>query len=233
MWGSSVSLFMNRILDLSAAVGLYDWWARSHLGEIHDTLVEFAELHGGEDILDVGCGTGILSSRLAQASNGVMVHGLDAGSHMIKAAEKTVPRHRRQVEYRVGTVTRLPYSDGRFDVVASCLLFHLLQGPEKELALREIFRILKPGGKYVCAEFETVPVGFFRRHLSAYPSDLIETIGFDMCARLTGPCITKHRPVVYRALARPYNDCPRSRLLSQCKHQKPGDTDANERESQP
>jgi ubiquinone/menaquinone biosynthesis C-methylase UbiE len=203
-----VSLLMNRILDLSAAVGLYDWWARSHLGEIHDTLVELAELHGGEKILDVGCGTGILCSRLAQASNGVMVYGLDAGSRMIKAADKKVQRHYHQAEYRVGTVTRLPYSEGHCDVVVSCLLFHLLQDTEKELALREIFRILKPGGRYVCAEFETVPVGFFWRYLSAYPSDLIETIGFDMYTQLTGPCITKRRPVVYRVLVRPRKDVP-------------------------
>ncbi len=206
-----MSSMMNAILDLSAAVGLYDWWAGRSLGEIHDTLVELAGLHGGEEILDVGCGTGILSSRLARVSNGIVVCGLDAGSRMIKAAEKRVQRHDHQAEYRVGTATQLPYSDGRFDVVVSCLLFHLLQGPEKELALREIFRILKPGGKYVCAEFETAPVGFFRGHVSAYPSDLIETVGFGVDAQWPGPSITKRRPVVYRALARPYNDGARSR----------------------
>ncbi len=224
-------LVMNRILDLSAAVGLYGWWARRSLGEVYDTLVELVDLHGGEEILDIGCGTGILSSRLARVSNGIVVCGLDAGSRMIQAAEKRMQRHRRQVEYRVGTATRLPYSDGRFDVVVSCLLFHLLQGPEKELALREIFRTLKPGGRYVCAEFETVPVGFFRRRLSTYPSDVIETVGFGIDAQLTGPSITKHRPVVYRTLARPYNACPTSRHLPVCEHPKPGHTGIDERES--
>lgn len=222
---------MNRILDLSAALGLYDWWAKGNLGEVYDTLVELAELHRGEEVLDLGCGTGMLSSRLAQASDGIKVCGLDAGPHMIKAAERRVKRHRHQAEYRVGTATCLPYSDGRFDVVVSCLLFHLLRKPEKELALREIFRILKPGGRYVCAEFETVPVGFFRRHLSAYPSDLIETVGFDVDTQLAGPSITKHRPVVYRALARPHIDCPRSRFLPGYKHPHPGRLGADERES--
>jgi len=198
-----VPSLVNKVLDVSAALGLYDWWARSSLGEVHDTVVELANLHGGEEILDVGCGTGILSSRLAQASDGIKVCGLDAGSHMIKAAANRVQRHRHQVEYRVGTATHLPYSDGRFDIVVSCLLLHLLQDTEKELALREVFRVLKPGGRYVCAEFETVPVGLLQRHLSAYPSALIETIGFDVDARLAGPSITKRRPVVYRALAKP------------------------------
>ena len=199
---------VNKVLDVSAALGLYDWWARGSLGEVHGTLVALANLHGDEEVLDVGCGTGILTSCLIQASDGIVVCGLDAGSHMIKAAEKRMQRHRHRVEYRIGTATRLPYSDGRFDVVVSCLLFHLLQGPEKELALREIFRILRPGGKYVCAEFETVPVGFVGRHLSAYPGDLIETVGFDIDVQLTGPCITKRRPVVYRVLVRPCTDVP-------------------------
>lgn len=206
---------MNRILDLSAAVGLYDWWARGHLGEVYDTLVELADVHEGQEILDVGCGTGILSSRLAQASDGIKVCGVDTGSHMIKAAAKRMQRHRHRVEYRVGTATRLPYSNGRFDIVVSCLLFHLLQGPEKESALREIFRILKPGGRYVCAEFETVPVGLFQRHLSAYPSDLIETVGFGVDAQLAGPSITKRRPVVYRVLAKPCADGTGQHTLSE------------------
>jgi ubiquinone/menaquinone biosynthesis C-methylase UbiE len=197
---------VNKVLDVSAALGLYDWWANRSLGEVHDTLVELANLHGGEKVLDVGCGTGILSSRLAQASDGIKVCGLDTGSHMIKAAAKRVQRNRRQAEYRVGTATRLPYSDGCFDVVVSCLLFHLLQDTEKKLALREVFRVLKPGGRYVCAEFETVPAGLFQRHLSAYPSDLIQIVGFDVDARLAGPSITRRRPVVYRVLARPCAD---------------------------
>jgi len=203
-----VSFVMNKILDLSAGLGLYDRWAHRHLGEVYDTLIELAGLRGGEKILDVGCGTGILSSYSAQASDDIAVYGIDAGAHMIAVAEKRVRGHPLKVEYQVGTAVQLPYSDGQFNIVLSCLLFHLLRGSEKERVLREIFRVLKPGGKYVCAEFETVPVGFFRRHLSTYPSDLIETVGFDVAAQLAGPSITKRRPVVYWALTRPCKDGP-------------------------
>ena len=64
-----------------------------------------------------------------------------------------------------------------------------------------------------------------------YPSDLIETVGFDVDMQLAGPSITKHRPVVYRALARPHIDCPRSRFLPGYKHPHPGRPGADERES--
>lgn len=221
---------MNKILDLSAAVGLYDWWARGHLGEVYDALVELANLHGDEEVLDVGCGTGILSSRLAKASDRLTVCGLDVGPHMIRAAEESVQTHHPRAEYRVGTVVQLPYSDRCFDAAVSCLLFHLLQGAEKERALREIFRILKPGGRYVCAEFETYPSGLFGRHLSLYPTDLIEAVGFEVHAWFRGPSITRRRPVVYRVLTRPNEDRSMSGHLAERSHPEHGHAATDQRE---
>jgi len=210
-----MSSVTNRILDLSAGLGLYDRWARRHLGPIYQTLLDLAALRGGEQVLDVGCETGTLSSHLARAADGIVVCGIDAGPRMIAVAEKKTRGYRPRVEYRVGTAAQLPYADGRFDVVSSCLVFHLLQDSEKERGLREIFRVLKPGGKYVCAEFQTVPAGFLGRHLSRYPSDLIETIGFHVDTELAGPSITKHRPVVYQALTRPCEEGPGGNLVAE------------------
>jgi ubiquinone/menaquinone biosynthesis C-methylase UbiE len=198
-----VPTVVNKILDLSAALGLYDWWASRSLGEVHGTLIDLADLCGDEEVLDVGCGTGMLSSRLAKVSDGIFVRGVDIGPRMIAVAEKRVGGHHPNVEFRVGSAVRLPYSDEQFDIVSSCLLFHLLQDSEKELALREIFRVLKPGGRYVCAEFEKYPARLFCRRLLEYPSDLIAIVGFDIDAQFAGPSITKCRSIVYRALTKP------------------------------
>ncbi len=194
---------VNKILDLSAAFGLYNWWANRTLGEVYDTLIELADLCGDEEILDVGCGTGLLSSRFAGFSDGIVVRGLDVGQRMIKVAGKGMEGRHPNVEYRVGTVVKLPYSDGQFDVVSSCLLFHLLDNPGKELALREVFRVLKPGGKYVCAEFRKYPARFFCSNLLEYPMALIDSVGFDVNTRFAGPSITKCRSVVYMVLIKP------------------------------
>lgn len=198
-----MSSVMNRIVDLSAAWGLYDLWARHSLTPVHETLVELADLHGSEEILDVGCGTGLLCSRFAGVADGIVVRGVDVGSHMIRAARKRERGRSLHAEYQAGTVAKLPYSNGQFDVVSSCLLFHLLEDSEKKLAFQEIFRVLKPAGRYVCAEFEMHPVGFLHRKLSEYPSDLIGIVGFRIQAQLMGPSITRRRPVVYRALVKP------------------------------
>jgi len=125
-----------------------------------------ADLRGNAEVLDVGCGTGILSSRLAGTSEGLIVHGVDISPHMIRVARKRGNRRNLQVEYQVGTPVRLPYRDGQFDVVFSCLLFPLLDSSEKEPGLRQILRVLRPGGRYVCAELEKYPIRFRGRKLA-------------------------------------------------------------------
>ncbi len=198
-----MSSVMNRILDLSAAFGLYDLWARHSLKQVHETLVKLADLRGNEEILDVGCGTGLLCSRFAQSAEGIAVRGMDIGSRMIEVARRRAAGHSLNAEYRIATAARLPYANGQFDMVSSCLVLHLLKRSDKELALREICRVLKHGGRYVCAEFETHPAGFFGRKLLKYPGDLVAAVGFDVHTQRAGPSITRRRPIVYRVLVKP------------------------------
>lgn len=198
-----MSSLVNKVLDISAALGLYDWWANRNLEDVHDTLVGLADLGGGEEVLEVGGGTGLLSLRLARVLDGGLVHGVDIGPNMVTIARRRARIQHLNAEYTVGTAARLPYPDGQFDVVLSCLVFHLLDDSEKELAFREIYRVLKPGGKYVCAEFEKHPAGFFYRRALAYPNDLIGIVGFDVDTQLAGPSITKCCCIVYRVLTKP------------------------------
>lgn len=193
---------MNKILGLSAYFGLYDKWAERRLGQVHDTLIELAAPRGNAEILDIGCGTGILSCRLAGIGDGYVVHGVDVSPCMIRVAQKRGKEHCPRAQYQVGTAVRLPYSDGQFDLVCSCLLFHLLEDSDKEQALREVFRVLRPGGRYVCAEFEEYPVQFWGGKLARYPGDLIGIVGFDVHTKASGPSITRSRPIVYRVLVR-------------------------------
>ncbi len=194
---------MNKILGLSAWFGLYDRWAERRLGQVHDTLIELAAPSGNTEILDIGCGTGILSCRLAGIVDGSVVHGVDVSPCMIRIAQKRGKGHCPTAQYQVGTAVRLPYSDGQFDLVCSCLLFHLLGDSDKERALREVFRVLRPGGKYACAEFEEYPVQFWGGKLTRYPGDLIGVVGFDIHTKAAGPSITRNRPVVYRVMVKP------------------------------
>lgn len=199
----SMKVLVTKILDFSAALGLYDRWANRNLREIHNTLIGLADLSGNEEVLDVGCGTGILASLLAETLRVSAVHGIDIGPRMIRTSKKRSRENGHNISYTVGSAIKLPYATSKFDAVFTCLLFHLLDSLEKELALMEIYRVLKPGGKYVSVEFEKYSTGFLRRKMLRYPVSLIEKCGFCVDSEVRGPSVTKRHHVTYRVLAKP------------------------------
>lgn len=196
-------ILMTNILDFAAGLGLYDLWANYKLKEMHRTLIKFADIDGSEQVLDVGCGTGIFASLLVEASSEIGVCGIDIGPRMIRISKKRARENGHNISYTVGSAIKLPYATSKFDAVFTCLLFHLLDSSEKELALMEIYRVLKPAGKYVAAEFEEYPAGFLRRRMLRYPVSLIEKCGFYVDSEIRGPSITKRHHTTYRVLVKP------------------------------
>ena len=97
----------------------------------------------GERILDLGCGTGELTSEIA--AHGALVIGVDRSRHMIDEARKKFP----SLEFLVGDARALPFGE-EFDAVFSNAALHWIQ--EAEQAVAGISRALKPCGRFV-AEF--------------------------------------------------------------------------------
>jgi len=122
---------------------------------------------------------------------------------MIRISKKRARENKHTIGYKVGSAVNLFYAENKFDVVFTCLLFHLLDSLEKELALMEIYRILKPEGKYVSAEFEKYPAGFLRRRTLKYPTGLISKCGFYVDSDVRGPSVTKRHHATYRILVKP------------------------------
>jgi ubiquinone/menaquinone biosynthesis C-methylase UbiE len=112
-----------------------------------DDLLEFADLAQGETVLDVACGTGIVS-RLAWpkvAPKGRVV-GLDVNPKMLEAARRAA-HEGSAIEWTEGNATAIPLPDGGFGVV---LCQHGLQYfPDRPLALREMHRVLADRGRLV------------------------------------------------------------------------------------
>jgi ubiquinone/menaquinone biosynthesis C-methylase UbiE len=106
-------------------------------------LVERARPIGPSDrILDLGCGTGIvarvLRERLGGAAN---IAGVDVNTVMIEKARSIAP----EMDWHVGNVMALPFVDGSFDLVLSQEMLQFV--PDRVTALREVRRVLSPGGR--------------------------------------------------------------------------------------
>ncbi|MFG2776650.1 class I SAM-dependent methyltransferase [Streptomyces prunicolor] len=97
------------------------------------------------NLLDVACGTGIVTRRLAGARPCLRVTGLDAAPAMVRTAAARLPGAILLAESR-----QLPFPDGVFDAVATVWLLHLVDGPEDARAIiAECARVLRPGGVYI------------------------------------------------------------------------------------
>jgi ArsR family transcriptional regulator len=101
-------------------------------------------------VADLGCGTGELLGQLVRNHKGMLI-GVDASPEMLEQARIKLP-DMPSIELRLGEVEHLPMKDQEVDtVVMSMVLYHILQ-PEK--AIQEVFRVLKPGGMLILADFD-------------------------------------------------------------------------------
>ncbi|MDF3298733.1 class I SAM-dependent methyltransferase [Streptomyces tropicalis] len=99
---------------------------------------------GTRTLLDVGCGTGIVTRRLASAA-GARVTGVDRATAMARQASARLPG-----SVVLGDSRRLPFPRGRFDAVTSVWLLHLTASPDDARSVvAECARVLRPGGVYV------------------------------------------------------------------------------------
>jgi ubiquinone/menaquinone biosynthesis C-methylase UbiE len=100
------------------------------------------------DVLDVGCGTGALLSRLQTTQPVSQLTGVDASAEMLKIARNRLPA---EITLRESWAEELPFDDCAFDTVVSCNMFHFIRRPHD--ALNEMFRVLRPGGMMVITDW--------------------------------------------------------------------------------
>lgn len=140
------------------APGFYDlqvWLATGGRERaLRDRILSLSRLRPGEAMLDVGCGTGTLAlaaRRVAGASGEVF--GIDASPEMVERARRKARRAGLQIELRQAPAQALPFADGRFDLVTSTLMLHHLPRQDRQACVREMARVLKPGGRALVVEF--------------------------------------------------------------------------------
>jgi demethylmenaquinone methyltransferase / 2-methoxy-6-polyprenyl-1,4-benzoquinol methylase len=113
--------------------------------------------NGPGTVLDLGCGTGDLAVRLAETSDRQpQIIGLDFSRPMLRAAVKKAGRRRIQsrITWIQSDVRELPFADNRLDCAGISFAFRNLtyKNPFRDVFLREICRVIKPGGRFVIVE---------------------------------------------------------------------------------
>ncbi|HSB01921.1 MAG TPA: methyltransferase domain-containing protein [Anaerolineales bacterium] len=102
----------------------------------------------GEKVLDVGCGTGSLALVAKEhVGDAGSVHGIDPAPRQIARARAKAARRGLSADFRLGVIERLPFPDETFDLVQSTFAIDHVPADLQRQGLKEIARVLKPGGR--------------------------------------------------------------------------------------
>ena len=114
--------------------------------------------------LELGCGTGFFLLNLKQAGVLDEGHVTDLSPGMVEVAVRNAQGLGFAVEGRVADAESIPYADDTFDLVVGHAVLHHI--PDLDLAMREVMRVLKPGGRFVFAGEPTEKGDWVARRLS-------------------------------------------------------------------
>lgn len=125
------------------------WLMNFRHSSVTDWGLKAVPLEAAFTMLDVGCGGGRTVDKLAAIAREGKVHGIDYSAASVSAARRTNARWiaAGRVDIRQGYVSQLPFADGTFDVVSAVETHYYWPNPVADL--REILRVLKPGGRLV------------------------------------------------------------------------------------
>ena len=139
-----------------AIAGVMVWSSRVAKLGIRDRLLDSVALKGDEKVLDVGCGRGLLLIGAAKQLKSGRATGIDLWSvedlsHNTSEATRDNAKLEGvadKIRVESGDARKLVYPDGNYDVVLSSLAIHNIADPaERAQAIREMYRVLKPGGR--------------------------------------------------------------------------------------
>ena len=140
-----------------------------------------APIDENADVLDIAGGTGDVTFTVARAKHPRHIQCTDLVDEMLDVARMHYADGKAEgvpVDFEVVDAQHIPYADESYDTIT--MAYGIRNMPERDQALSEMFRVLKPGGALVCLEFSTPPnavwralYGFYLKHLIPFWGGLI------------------------------------------------------------
>lgn len=123
--------------------------------ELHRELAERTVKPEGkcDRILDIACSIGQATTALKKLNPDAEVVGLDVGLPLLKYAHYRAVEQGVEVTYQLGLAEDMPYEDGHFDAVLSYLLYHEVAEEKIAEIVKEVHRVLRPGGTFSIFDF--------------------------------------------------------------------------------
>jgi demethylmenaquinone methyltransferase/2-methoxy-6-polyprenyl-1,4-benzoquinol methylase len=128
-------------------------------------------------VLDVAGGTGDIAFRIADRSDSARITVADINGEMLAVGKERASRRpfARRIDFVEANAEELPFGDGEYDAVT--IAFGIRNVPRIDLALSEAFRVLKPGGRFLCLEFSAVDVAGLDRVYDFFSFNVIPRVG--------------------------------------------------------
>ena len=154
----------NQVLSL----GVHHRWRRR--------LVRMAQAAPGQSVLDCATGTGDLAFAFKRAVSAEgRVVGIDFSAPMVELAKRKALARDAMIEFLIGDVLHLPYATGQFDIAS--IAFGIRNVDDPLAGVREMARVVRPGGRVAILEFGQPDAALFGRFYRWYSNHIIPTIG--------------------------------------------------------
>jgi ubiquinone/menaquinone biosynthesis C-methylase UbiE len=166
--GTTIDHFvLNELVSQLAFVG--------RRGRVYQRIVSLAGVRPGDLVLDVGCSGGYLARKLAVAAGpDGHVTGVDPSEAAIAYARRRAPG---TMTFTVGIAQDLPLPDSSFDVVTCTLAIHHVPARKRAAAFAEMYRVTRPGGRLLVADFKPSRRAFPRHPGARRMHRAVATVG--------------------------------------------------------
>ena len=150
----SIKSFISAFINHWAASG-YDFllWSTFPERKIKNAFIRDTEFSSFEDVLDFGCGTGTLLLMIKKKYPKIKLTGIDVSRQMIHLAASKIKKAEVDIHVHIYDGEKLPFIEDSFDKIISSFVFHHLATSFKQVILKDLLWVLRPGSKLFIVDF--------------------------------------------------------------------------------